>query len=60
MTGAVREYSFTAGNVGATIGVGEEDGATITWGNGWTPEAVVYEIRATNASGRLVVRRVRR
>ena len=60
MTGAVREYSFTAGNVGATIGVGEEDGATISWGNGWAPEATVYECRATNASGRLVVRRVRR
>ena len=57
--GATREYSFTAGAGAATIGVGEEDGCQITWGNGWMPQAIIYECRAADGK-RLIVRDVRR
>src|SRR5262245_2395782 len=44
--GAVREYSFTLDNRGVTVGVGEPDGCTIEWGNGWRPVRTAYQCRA--------------
>lgn len=57
--GATREYSFTCGNFGATVGVGEQIGVKITWGNGFTPRSTVYDIVAKDGC-HLVVREVGR
>jgi hypothetical protein len=41
--GAVRCYSFTVGDRGATVGVGVTADPGIVWGNGFAPVAVRYE-----------------